>query len=63
MNKEYLELTDEEIAALEPRIEADFLSFDTPESLQRHVMEQAEWLILPRAVEMVAKNISKEKEN
>jgi phosphoribosylglycinamide formyltransferase-1 len=38
-------------------------AFDTPESLQRHVMEQAEWLILPRAVEMVAKNISKEKEN
>ncbi|MBE6621092.1 MAG: phosphoribosylglycinamide formyltransferase [Ruminococcaceae bacterium] len=27
---------------------------DTPESLQRRVMEQAEWIILPRAVEGVA---------
>lgn len=26
---------------------------DTPETLQRRVMEQAEWVILPRAVEMV----------
>ena len=24
---------------------------DTPETLQRRVMEQAEWLLLPRAVE------------
>ncbi len=38
-------------------------TFDTPESLQRRVMEQAEWQLLPRAVEMVSKNISKEKEN
>ncbi len=30
---------------------------DTPESLQKHVMKNAEWLILPRAVEMVAKSI------
>lgn len=30
---------------------------DTPETLQRRVMEQAEWKILPRAVELVAKNI------
>ena len=28
---------------------------DTPETLQRRVMEQAEWLLLPRAVEDVAK--------
>ncbi len=28
---------------------------DTPEILQRRVMEQAEWVILPRAVEMVCK--------
>lgn len=29
---------------------------DTPETLQRRVMEQAEWKLLPKAVEMVAKN-------
>ena len=28
---------------------------DTPEILQRRVMEQAEWLLLPQAVEDVAK--------
>ncbi len=28
---------------------------DTPEILQKRVMEQAEWIILPRAVEMVCK--------
>jgi phosphoribosylglycinamide formyltransferase len=28
---------------------------DTPESLQKRVMEEAEWIILPRAVEMIAK--------
>lgn len=27
---------------------------DTPETLQRRVMEQAEWLLLPKAAEMVA---------
>ena len=30
---------------------------DTPEVLQKRVMEQAEWILLPRAVEMVAKKI------
>ena len=30
---------------------------DTPEILQRRVMEQAEWKILPRAVELVSKEI------
>lgn len=30
---------------------------DTPEVLQRRVMEQAEWKILPAAVEMVSKNL------
>ena len=30
---------------------------DTPETLQRRVMEQAEWIILPEAVEKVAKEI------
>ncbi|MBE6534514.1 MAG: phosphoribosylglycinamide formyltransferase [Ruminococcaceae bacterium] len=32
---------------------------DTPEILQRRVMEQAEWKILPRAVEIVSKEILK----
>ena len=27
---------------------------DTPESLQRRVMEQAEWLLLPQAVDDIA---------
>ena len=33
---------------------------DTPETLQRRVMEQAEWILLPRAVEMVAKELEEE---
>ncbi len=33
---------------------------DTPEILQQRVMRQAEWKILPRAVEIVSKNILKE---
>ncbi len=32
---------------------------DTPEKLQRRVMEEAEWIILPRAVEEVCSKISK----
>ena len=32
---------------------------DTPEKLQRRVMEEAEWVILPRAVEEVCAKISK----
>jgi phosphoribosylglycinamide formyltransferase-1 len=36
---------------------------DTPETLQRRVMEQAEWVLLPRAVEMVARRIAEEGEN
>lgn len=31
---------------------------DTPETLQRRVMEQAEWILLPQAAEMVSKEIS-----
>ena len=31
---------------------------DTPETLQRRVMEQAEWIILPRAVELVSQKIA-----
>ena len=34
---------------------------DTPEILQRRVMEEAEWLLLPKATAMVAKRISDEK--
>lgn len=30
---------------------------DTPQTLQRRVMEQAEWLLLPRAAEMAAQRI------
>ena len=30
---------------------------DTPEILQRRVMEQAEWIILPRAVEIVSEKL------
>ena len=33
---------------------------DTPEILQRRVMEQAEWILLPQAVEMLCKQISEE---
>ena len=31
---------------------------DTPEVLQRRVMEEAEWIILPRAVEKVSKELA-----
>ena len=34
---------------------------DTAEGLQRRVMEQAEWVLLPKAVEMVAENLASEK--
>ena len=37
------------------------LDGDTPEILQKRVMEQAEWIILPQACEIVAKQISTEK--
>ncbi|MBM6829240.1 phosphoribosylglycinamide formyltransferase [Anaerotignum lactatifermentans] len=32
---------------------------DTPEVLQRRVMEEAEWVLLPRATEQVAKDLQK----
>ncbi len=35
---------------------------DTPQTLQRRVMEQAEWILLPQAAEMVAARIAAEKE-
>ena len=36
---------------------------DTPEILQRRVMEQAEWILLPKATELVAEKITKERNN
>ena len=35
---------------------------DTPEILQRRVMEEAEWILLPKAAELVSAQILKEKE-
>lgn len=35
----------------------DILPGDTPEILQRRVMEQAEWVLLPRAAELTAKEL------
>ena len=40
----------------------DVLPGDTPEVLQRRVMEQAEWVLLPRAAELVSERVVKEKE-
>lgn len=34
---------------------------DTPESLQRRVMEQAEWILLPQAAQMVCRRILSQK--
>ncbi len=36
---------------------------DTPKTLQRRVMEQAEWILLPRAAEMIAAQIVNAKEH
>ena len=38
----------------------EVLPGDTPETLQRRVMEQAEWKLLPRAAEMVSKQLMEE---
>ena len=37
----------------------EVLEGDTPEILQRRVMEQAEWILLPKAAELVAKGLQK----
>ncbi len=37
----------------------DVLPNDTPEILQKRVMEQAEWILLPKATEQVAKALQK----
>ena len=39
----------------------DILDGDTAEVLQKRVMEQAEWILLPQAVESVSKKIAEEK--
>ena len=41
----------------------EILPEDTAETLQRRVMEQAEWKLLPQAAEMVARDILKQKKN
>ncbi len=41
----------------------EVLPGDTPEVLQKRVMEQAEWVLLPQAAELVAAKIAMEKEN
>ena len=41
----------------------EVLPGDTPEILQRRVMEQAEWILLPLAAQAVSKNIMEEKTN
>lgn len=41
----------------------EVLPDDTPEVLQRRVMEQAEWVLLPAATEMIAKQIVEERKN
>ena len=38
----------------------DILPGDTPEILQKRVMEQAEWILLPRAAEMVCASMKEE---
>ena len=40
----------------------EILEGDTPEVLQKRVMEQAEWILLPQAAQMVSAKIAKEKE-
>lgn len=39
----------------------DVLEGDTPEVLQRRIMEQAEWILLPKATEFVSSQVLKEK--
>ncbi len=38
------------------------LEGDSPESLQKRIMEEAEWVLLPKAVEKLSKKIFKERE-
>ena len=38
----------------------EVLPNDTPETLQRRVMEQAEWTLLPQATQLVAQHLLEE---
>ena len=38
----------------------DILPGDTPETLQRRVMEQAEWILLPQAAEQLSRAVAQE---
>ena len=40
----------------------EVLPGDTPETLQRRVMEQAEWVLLPQAAEMLCKKLQEEQD-
>lgn len=40
----------------------EVLEGDTPETLQRRVMEQAEWVILPKAIDQIASSWEERKE-
>jgi len=40
----------------------DVLPGDTPETLQRRVMEQAEWVLLPQAAEQLSAELSREED-
>ncbi len=40
----------------------DILPDDTPETLQKRVMEQAEWIILPKTTELLSAEIIKSRE-
>lgn len=53
------EVTDGGPILLQKAVEV--LENDTPESLQKRVMEQAEWVLLPQAVSMLCQKIEKEK--
>ena len=55
------EITDGGEILLQRAVEV--LPGDTPERLQRRVMEQAEWKLLPQAVELACAEIKNEKEN
>lgn len=39
----------------------DVLAGDTPEALQRRVMEEAEWVLLPQAVQLVCERLESER--
>ena len=54
------EVTDGGPILLQKAVEV--LESDTPESLQKRVMEQAEWVLLPKAVSMLCQQIEKEKQ-